>query len=302
MSWKATALRAGRYVVAHCPGTSRALARMAATGAWYLLPERRRSVVSNMLPLVDYDVRRARRASRAAFRGVAAYYVDLLGLPGMDLVEYDRDSLVVENEQFLEAVMAPGPVVIVSGHMGNPELAIQALVARGRPFAALVEALQPRDFAEEMLRLRGACGGVFFESTVSGLKGLMRYLQDGGLVGLVGDRDIAGNGIPVTLCGREVRVSGIPWEVARRTGATVVPAFSLRRRHGTMVVILGEPFRVAQSNKAEADKAEAARRWAGEFERQLRRAPGQWYVMEDFWSVHRLRADNEGTNDERVSL
>jgi phosphatidylinositol dimannoside acyltransferase len=251
----------------------------------------RRSAINNMLPLVDDDIRRARRASRAVFRSVASYYAELVTLPGTNMVEYDRQSLVVENEHFLAAVMAPEPVVIVSAHMGNPELAIQALVVRGRPFAALVETLHPRDFAEEMLRLRRAGGGLFFESTVSGLKGLLRHLELGGLVGLVGDRDIAGNGVPVTLCGRDVRVSAIPWEIARRTGATVVPAFSLRRRHGTMVVTLGEPFRVAQSNQAAADKAEAAQRWAVEFERQLKRAPAQWYVMEDFWNVHEVRAD-----------
>ncbi len=280
------ALKSGRWAVARQPGASRAIAREAARLAWRLRGNTRQRVIRNLLPLVGDDERRAKRASLAVFRGVAQYYVDLLSLPALDLAAYNRDRLTIANAEYLEAILAPGPVVVVSAHMGNPELAIQALAPRGRTFGALVETLEPRDFAVEMLELRRAGGGEFFESSLSGVKALMRHIEAGGLAGLVGDRDIAGNGIPVTVCERRVQISAIPWEIARRTGATVVPAFSLRQRQGKMLVTLGEPFRVERTGDTSANMARAAQRWATEFERQLQRAPGQWYVLEDFWKVH----------------
>lgn len=298
MSWKAQALKGGRWAVARQPGTSRAIARQAAWLAWRLRGDARERVIRNLLPLVGNDERRAKRASRAVFRGVAQYYVDLLSLPSLDLAAYNRDRLTIENAEYLEAILASGPVVVVSAHMGNPELSIQALAPRGRTFGALVETLEPRDFAIEMLELRQAGGGEFFESSLSGVKALMRHIESGGLAGLVGDRDIAGNGIPVTLCQRRVRISAIPWEIARRTGATMVPAFSLRQRQGKMLVTLGEPFRVERRGDTSANMAQAAQRWASEFERQLRRAPAQWYVLEDFWKVHGI-GDEQPRNEMR---
>lgn len=298
MSWKATALKCGRRAVARQPGASRAIAGQAAWLAWRLRGDARQRVIRNLLPLVGDDERRAKRASLAVFRGVAQYHVDLLSLPSLDLAAYNRDRLTIENAEYLQAILAPGSVIIVSAHMGNPEMAIQALTPRGRKFGALVERLEPRDFANEMLDLRRAGGGEFFESSLSGVKALMRHIESGGLAGFVGDRDIAGNGIPVTLCQRRVRISAIPWEIARRTGATVVPAFSLRQRQGKMLVTLGEPFRVERAGDRDTNLSHAAQRWATAFERQLMRAPGQWYVMEDFWKVHGI-GDEQPTSELR---
>lgn len=264
------------------PGVVRKVALTIANAAWRFDARAYERVARNLLPFVDGDAARAKRLSRQVFRSVAHYYVDLLSLPRLDLARFDTENVVIENQDYLETVLAPGPVIVVSAHLGNPELAIQVLSNRGRPFTALVEKLQPRDFAERFLRLRSSGGGHFVESDLAGIRQLLGELRKGGLVGLVADRDIAGTGVTVRVCDRLVRVSSVPWELARRTGATIVPAFSLRRKDGGMVIALGEPFAMT----GDAGLREASQRWATEFEHHVRRAPGQWYVLEDFWTVH----------------
>jgi lauroyl/myristoyl acyltransferase len=47
-----------------------------------------------------------------------------------------------------------------------------------------------------------------------------------------------------------------------------------------------EPFRVAATEDANADIRQAVERFARLLEQHLRRDPGQWAVLEDFWRVH----------------
>ena len=53
---------------------------------------------------------------------------------------------------------------------------------------------------------------------------LLRRLSDGGVIGLLCDRDIQGNGIEVEFFGERVRLPAGPATLALRTGATLVAA------------------------------------------------------------------------------
>ena len=53
---------------------------------------------------------------------------------------------------------------------------------------------------------------------------LLQTLKDGGVIGLLCDRDIQGNGIEVEFFGERVRLPGGPATLALRTGATLVAA------------------------------------------------------------------------------
>ena len=53
---------------------------------------------------------------------------------------------------------------------------------------------------------------------------LLQTLRDGGVVGLLCDRDIQGNGVEVEFFGERVRIPAGPATLALRTGATLVAA------------------------------------------------------------------------------
>jgi KDO2-lipid IV(A) lauroyltransferase len=244
-------------------------------------------VISNLLPACDGDIGRAETEALKAIRNVARYYVDLATLPHRDIDNYERDHITLVWGERLSALSAPGPIIVISAHMGDPELAIQALTVRGRPFVALVEALQPQRVADYLLELRSSAGGTFHEADFGGLRACLDALKNGGLLGMVGDRDLQGNGVGATLLGRQVRLPGGPWELARRTGATVLPVFAARRGMDDMTVFVEEPMRVRKDGDAEEAVREAVAKWAAILERHLRREPGQWTVLEDYWKVHR---------------
>jgi KDO2-lipid IV(A) lauroyltransferase len=239
-----------------------------------------------MLPLVDGDLRAAKSAAKESLRHVSQYYVDLCTLPQRNFATFESEHLELVNGERLQRLENEGPIVVVSSHTGNAELAIQALTYRGRPFVALVEAQKPAQWAAFLLKLRSSAGGTFHETNFAGIRACLAAHKAGGVAGFMADRDIQGTGICVELAGRTVRLPVGPWEMARRTNATVFPIFSTRIERDRFRVFVEEPIFVVQSDDEKADIREAVEIFARLLEAHLRRDPGQWAVTERFWKAH----------------
>ncbi len=272
---------AGRF-----PRPAYALARAAAWVMWTLRVNARGRLEENLLPACDGDRERAREAARRAFQNAANYHVDLATLAYRDHSSYERDHLQIVGEEHVPVLFEPGPLLVASAHTGNPELALIAVKERGRRWVELVEALDPPALGREMTRLREIAGGRVVEVDMSGTREALRELRAGGMVTLLADRDLGGGGVCTTLLGKRVRLPRGPWELARRSGATVVPLFFSRRGTYDQTVWIEEPFTVPSEGDREEAIAAAAQRWADLFGAHLRRDPGQWTVLEDFWEVH----------------
>jgi len=280
------ALKVAAPVVGRLPRPAYALARGAGWIAWRLRAGTRTRVEGNLLPACGGDHEQARGASRTVFQNVASYYVDLATLPYREDSGFEEEHLLVEGEEHVPSLFEPGPVIIVSGHTGNPELALVAVAQRGRQWVELVEPLEPPALGRYLARLREAAGGIVAEADASGTRAALRQLRAGGMVALVADRDLSGAGICVTLLGRQVLLPRGPWELARRTGARVAPLFAARRFADDQTVWIEEPFTVPAEGDREEAIGAAAQRWADLFGAHLRRDPGQWTVLEDYWEVH----------------
>jgi phosphatidylinositol dimannoside acyltransferase len=290
--WKALLLRGAVPVVSRFPAPCYNVAWIAGWLASMFLKEARRRVVRNLAPACEGNRVRGRELSVEVFRNVARYYVDLASLPGRNMATLESQYLLIEGERHLAPLREPGPVMIVSAHLGNPEFAVQALAQRGRPFSAVVEPLQPRAFAEAMLKLRSAGGGRYHEATVTGVAAAIRDLRDGAVLCLLGDRDIQETGVCVDFLGRKAMMPRGPWEIARRETATVIPMFAERLDGVRCRVYVEEPMLVARSEDANSDICEAASAWAKLLEGHIRQRPGQWTVLEDFWAAHGCRPES----------
>jgi KDO2-lipid IV(A) lauroyltransferase len=280
-------LRLAAPVVGRLPGVFYPVAAAAGWLAWHIRPHAREELVRNMLPLCDGDLDRARRESRLAYRNIARYWVDVTTVPHRDFSRFETRHIRFIDEARLEVLRRAGPVLIVSAHTGGAELSLQAMTARGRRFTALVEDIQPGKMAHYLNRLRSSAGGVFEPANRTGVRAALAALRRGEVVGLMADRDLQGTGVCTLVAGQPVQLPRGPWELARRTGATVIPMFSRRDWRDRFTVTVEEPFHVPCDGEESVAVHEAVVRFAGLLEKHLRREPGQWTIIEDFWSVHR---------------
>jgi KDO2-lipid IV(A) lauroyltransferase len=280
---KHLAFRVFMPVLGRFPALFYPLAGLAGWLAFHLNRRSRRNVISNLRPACR-SYREAERQALNAFKNVARYYVDLATTPHHDTETFERDHLTLINEDRLSALFDPGPVILLGAHAGNPELGLIAVAARGRPFVELVEPLAPRKLASYVATLREAGGGRVIETDTSGLRTAFRTLRKGGLVAIMGDRDIQGSGVCVSMFDRRVLLPRGPWELAQRTGARVVPLLLTRGASAGATVRVEETIPVAGNGHEAIENA--AQCWASLLETHIRREPGQWVVLEDFWKVH----------------
>ena len=268
-------------------GVGYALAELAGRLAYRLVSGNRRNVISNLRRVMGPDApeREVQAAARNVFVNVAKYYVDLVRMPRMDLDDFYRRRFRYYgfDEYLLTAVAEGKGVIVLSGHMGNPELAVQGMLPRGVKAFALTEPLQPPRLSRLVDRLRASKGNVFAPVGFAGVKQAIKTIRAGGVVALMGDRDIEGPRASLPFFGEEALMPVGPIEVALRTGAPVLPCFTIRTGGGNIEAFVEERLELQRTGDMDADARAGALLFLGRLERRLREHPDQWVVLESIW-------------------
>jgi KDO2-lipid IV(A) lauroyltransferase len=277
---------ADRIVAALPSGLAYRLADLAGD-AWYrLAPERRRLVAANLARVCEATGRPTRGAPfralvRSAFRNHARYYVELLRGPHYDMADTDRIIDVPQWAEF-QAAMRGGATVFVSAHVGNFEPFGTFLASRGiRPLSP-IEEIEPRPLFEFLAAHRGG-SHVDLVTLKDARRVLSARLRAGGVVGIIGDRDLNGTGQPVEMFGHATTVPTGPAFLAVTHGAALIVGRCLRtgpdRFRGE-----GEVVEVPATGDRRADIATATARVASRFEVDIGDAPDQWWgAFQPFW-------------------
>lgn len=254
---------------------------------WYGLGSSRRRLVAANLERVCAATGRPTRGRaftalvRAAFRNHARYYIELLRVPHYDPGHIDRMVEVPQWETF-ERAMRGRPSILVSSHVGNFEPFGNFLASRGiRPLSP-IEEIEPRPLYEFLAAHRGG-SHVDLVPLRDARRALSARLREGGMVGIIGDRDIAGGGQHVELFGHATTVPTGPAFLAITHRAALIAGRCLRtgpdRFRGE-----GEVLEVPDTGDRRADVATLTTRIAARFERDIGEAPDQWWgAFQPFW-------------------
>ncbi len=223
------------------------------------------------------DPRALERLVRAAFRHGARYYLEVARTPSLTAQEIDRRLVVETPEVVAEAFGRGGPVIFVGLHFGAIELPALFLASRVGGAVAPMETVLDEDLQDFFVRTRGAAG-VRIVGLREARRELLGALRDGMSVGLVGDRDLTGGGLPIPFFGAPATLplgpallaveSGAPLYVVgvRRTGRT-------RYRGGLEAV----PVPAVGTRRERVIAATTA--LAAAFERTVATAPEQWWAV-----------------------
>jgi KDO2-lipid IV(A) lauroyltransferase len=263
-----------------------AIADVVAELAYRLFPRVRENVWENLRHVMPAATpkRKVRTAARRVFRNVTRYYADLAYMPRMDLQEFFTKRLRLHGvrETLGPAVESGRGVIILSAHYGNPEMVGQGLLPLGVKMVALTEPLDPPALSRMIDRRRGSQGHEFGPVNVGNVKRAIKQLRRGGVVALMGDRDIHGPKMRLPFFGEETWMPTGPIEVGLRTGAIVIPSFCARR--GMIFdAYMEEPLRLEQTGDFEEDARRGALEWIERLEARLRSEPEQWAVLERIW-------------------
>jgi KDO2-lipid IV(A) lauroyltransferase len=262
--------------------------------AWHRLAPDRRALVAENLRRVCAATGRPtsggafERLVRSAFVAYARYYLELLRAPYYPAERLDEFVSVDEWERW-EPLFRSGTVVALP-HLGNFEPFGSFLAAHGLSGIAPVEETEPHELYE-FLRARRASGrGVEVVPLSKSRRPLVQALRDGRFAALVADRDLAGDGIPVTMFGLTTTLPAGPASLALMTGRPIMAAAVFRdgpdRFRGR-----GWTLDVPLSGDRRADTVALTEAVARRFEEAIALAPEQWFAaFQPYWSDQRTQA------------
>jgi lauroyl/myristoyl acyltransferase len=292
------ALRVADRIVRALPrGAAYGLADLAGR-AWYRLAPARRALVTESLGRVaaatgrPTDPRAIRAMVHRAFIEHARYYVELLRSP-----HYPDDRIaeivVADDWDHWREVLKRG-VVIAGVHLGNFEPFGHLVAAQGIRAVAPVEEIEPRALYEFLVERRASGGSLVEIVPLSRSRRRMtEALQRGGVAALIADRDLRGNGMPVTMFGHPTTLPIGPALLALVTDRPLIAAACYRdapdrfRGHAW-------PVEVERSGDRRADTARIVERLARIFEEAIAAAPEQWFgCFQPYWTDQRQRAAAE---------
>jgi KDO2-lipid IV(A) lauroyltransferase len=218
------------------------------------------------------------RLLRAAFRHAARYYFEVARTPTLGPATI-RDRLLIETPDVVERAFGGGkPVIFVALHFGAIELPALLLAERtGIQATVPMETIADPELQRYFVRSRGRVG-----LRIVGLKEarreLLAGLRRGESVGLVGDRDLTGGGLPVPLFGALAPLPAGPALLAIETGAPLYVAAVRRagigRYRGRLVEV---PVPADGTRRERLSRTVAA--VASAFETMVADAPEQWWTV-----------------------
>ena len=186
-----------------------------------------------------------------------------------------------------------GPIVGISLHLGNYELAIWPLALAGANPAAVYRSVN-NPYVDEFLRhMRDRLypGGLFGRGGVEGDHGesqktarvIMDYVRRGGRLGMVCDL-YDRTGVPVPFFGKDAMTQAIGEMIARRVGARIWLARCVRKGTTSRFWIELEELRIPRTQDQSADIRAAMVEMQQVFERWVREVPEQWMWSNRRWS------------------
>jgi lauroyl/myristoyl acyltransferase len=230
--------------------------------------------------------RELRLLTREAVRSYLRYWCEVFQLPKMTTAEIIARIDVTDDKLLRDALAAGNGLILSLPHMGNWDHAGAWLTGTGVPFTTVAERLKPESLFARFVEFRESLGMEVIpltggESPPYAI--LAERLRSGGVLCLLGDRDLTASGIEVDFFGSPARMPAGPAALAHDTGAALLPVtlwYPDRRRWGLRIheqVCL--PAEGDRATKVQAMTQQVAT----VFEAAIAEHPQDWHMLQRIW-------------------
>ena len=189
--------------------------------------------------------------------------------------------VALEDESAVDGAFtaSAASAIFLAAHFGAIELPGSILAERsGRTPVAPMEEIANPVLQAWMLRVRGEGLGLRIIPAQGAADVMSSELAAGGIVGMVGDRNVVGAGVPVKLFGFAARLPIGPALLAVESGARLYVAAVIREPRGTYTGYI-RTVRVPREGDRMARTRVTLTGIAAAFEELIAKAPEQWWTL-----------------------
>ncbi len=280
----------GRGLAALPEPAALAVANVVGDVLFRVRPTQREMISVNLRRVLGADAGDAavlERWAHRSFRAYARYWVEGARLGTTPQSEVVQRTYVQGLHHLVEGIALGKGVIMALPHVGSWEYGGAFLASQGLPMTSVAERLDPPELFDFFVEQRAAMGLTIVPLGPGSGSAIVGTLRRGGLVGLLGDRDIEGNGVDVEFFGEKTTMPAGSATLALRTGARLVtgavysgPGFEHRG-------VVEEPLDTTRRGTLRSDIARLTQEIATRFEGLIRRAPDQWHVFQPLWTSDR---------------
>jgi KDO2-lipid IV(A) lauroyltransferase len=236
-----------------------------------------RRLESNLRRVLPPDADLA-AVTKAGVRSYARYWLEAFRLPVLPKERIVADLTCLGEERLRAATTSGRGGVAVLPHMGNWDVAGAWASVTGMSFTTVAERLKPEGLFDRFVAFRESLGMEVVPLTggdANPFDLLVDRLRAGGLVCLMGDRDLTARGVEVTFFGETAKMPAGPAALALKTGAALLPA-TLWYEGSRWFVRIHEEV-------PPSDVATMTQQVANAFEEGIREHPQDWHMLQRLW-------------------
>ncbi|MBP3087729.1 phosphatidylinositol mannoside acyltransferase [Corynebacterium sp. sy017] len=222
-----------------------------------------------------------RQLVQESMRSYARYWREAFVLPSL----VGNEQLIQDIEahaqgtQFLRSSVSQGKgVILVLPHSGNWDMAGLYLVSQYGQFTTVAERLEPTEVYEAFVDFRQSLGFKVLphQSTPGPYGALKETLLSGGIVCLLGERDLKRSGVEVEFFGEKTRMPAGAVRLAQETGAALHVVHSWFIEDNQWGTSVSAPVEVM-------DLKTTMQTIATLMEENIRQHPKDWHMLQPLW-------------------
>jgi len=269
----------------------RAFFKALAALAYRVDAKHRRVVAQNLrFALGELEKDEVAAIGRYCYRNALLTFSQVIENRSLSLERLRRQVRFEGDEPLRDAIAAKRPIIFVTAHYGNWEIAGAAVSNFLVPITVIYRKLNNPHFDRYLYESRRAVGIETVEKS-GAARALAKLLKNGGAVTLLTDQNTSRrDGIPVHFFAEGVHQTATPAFLARKYNALIVPVYTTTEDDEHYTLTFGTPFEVPREGDADARIREATERQARLHEEAIRKAPKFW-----FWCHRRWKTDYPGT-------
>jgi KDO2-lipid IV(A) lauroyltransferase len=286
---------AGLRAFQHLPYWLARRAGHALAGTAYALDTRRRQVMQDNLRMAfggdRFDESEHRRIALAVYRHWGTLLADVPHI--LRSVRDDNWTSFLDENAFepLRQLQSGGRgIILVTGHIGNPEFAGWLAALAGFPITSVANEQANGRLNVFLERLRTGSGQRIIYRHGAIRQG-MRILARGEIVAFLADLHSGRNGVSADFFGRQAPTIHGPAVLAIRSGAPILPVAVVRESIGLHYrAVYGEPILPIGDAPRNSEVRRLTQAYTSALEAFIRRWPEQWIWFHRRWDKPAARS------------
>ena len=253
---------------------------------YHLFPRHRLIALHNLkLAFPDKNMGEIITIAKGVYINIAIVWAEFFDIPSLSK---DNVADIMETEGIdncREALKRGRGVLLFSAHFGNWELSAAALSLLLAPIVVLYRCLDNAFLDDLVFLVRASTGNMPLDKEKA-MRQMLRSLQNNMIVGILIDQNMAQReGVFVDFFSRPACTTDGVAQLALRSHAAVIPAFSLRMPDGRYRLILGREMEILETGDWDSDVAVNTQNFTRVVEEMVRKYPDQWLWVHNRWKT-----------------